>query len=90
MAQLVQHGLGVPRGSRSRSLEFRLIFGVSFLVFLVAAVAGRLLPGQAVKESRQASRSIGSSPPRPASPRPCPGTRRRGARSMRWSSASRS
>jgi hypothetical protein len=58
MAQLVQHGLGVPRGSRSRSLEFRLIFGVSFLVFLVAAVAGRLLPGQAVKESRQASRSI--------------------------------
>lgn len=53
MAQLVQHGLGAPRGSRSHSLEFRLIFGVSFLVFLVAAVAGRLLPGQAAKEARQ-------------------------------------
>lgn len=58
MAQLVQDGLGAPRGRGSRSLEFRLIFGVSFLVFLVAAVAGRLLPGQAQKEARQASRSV--------------------------------
>lgn len=58
MAQLVRDGFGVPRGHRSRSLEFRLIFGVSFLVFLVAAMAGRLLPGQAQKEARQASRSV--------------------------------
>ncbi|MEJ5231597.1 MAG: hypothetical protein WHV64_05325 [Geminicoccaceae bacterium] len=58
MAQLVQHGLGAPRGARSHSLEFRLIFGVSFLVFLVAAVAGRLLPGQAHKEARQPPRSV--------------------------------
>ncbi len=58
MAQLVQDGFGMPRGHRTRSLEFRLIFGVSFLVFLVAAVAGRLLPGQAHKEARQVSRSV--------------------------------
>lgn len=52
MAQLVQPGLLAPRGRGARSLEFRVIFGVSFLVFLVAAVAGRLLPGQAHREAR--------------------------------------
>lgn len=52
MAQLVQDGLAAPHGRATRSLEFQLIFGVSFVLFLVAAVAGRLLPGQATKEAR--------------------------------------
>ena len=58
MVQLGPHGFAAPHGRAARSLEFRLIFAVSFVVFLVAAVAGRLLPGQAHKKARQASRSV--------------------------------
>lgn len=54
MVELAPRGLGPSPSRRRRSLEFELIFWVSFLVFLVAAIAGRLVPGH----TRQATGSI--------------------------------
>ncbi len=58
MARLAREALAGPPKRRSRSLEFQLIFAASFLVFLIAAVAGRLVRGHAHEGARGTPRSV--------------------------------
>lgn len=44
MATIAEPGLSLARQGKDDAREFRLIFAVSFPVFLVAALVARLLP----------------------------------------------